>query len=78
MMNVSDPKCVVCGEPAAEACAKCGLVYCAHHRGAEEGEEGPPVCWNCRQAGNARAVLFWVVLGAVGFVALITFFSLWY
>lgn len=84
-MDSADLKCAVCGEPAAAACAKCGLAYCVHHRGGEalpgespyEGEEGPAVCWNCRASSNARAVLFWVVLGAAGLVALVAFFALW-
>ena len=85
-MDETDPKCVICGEPAAGACEKCGLAYCVHHRGVEalpgeppaEGEEGPILCWNCRASRDAHAVLFWVVLGAVGFVALVAFFALWY
>jgi hypothetical protein len=84
-MNSVDPKCVICGGPAAAACEKCGQAYCLHHRGVEalpgepplEGEEGPILCWNCRLTRNAKAVLFWVALGAVGLAALITFFSLW-
>jgi hypothetical protein len=78
-MSETDLKCVICGEPADDACPKCGQGYCVHHRGepSEEGDDGPAVCWNCSQSGNAKAVLFWVVLGAVGFVALIVFFSLW-
>jgi hypothetical protein len=78
-MNYMDRQCVVCGEPAADVCPKCGQWYCDHHRGepSVEGEEGPTVCWNCSQCGNAKSVLFWVALGAVGFVALIVFFSLW-
>jgi hypothetical protein len=78
-MNVMVPKCVVCGEPADAICSKCGQGYCVRHRGdpQSEDEEEPRVCWNCSQSGNAKAVLFWVALGAAGFVALIIFFLLW-
>ena len=78
-MNRTDLNCVVCGEPADDACLKCGQWFCAHHRGepSVEGEEKPLVCWNCSQAGNAKAVLFWVALAVAGFVAIIIFFSLW-
>ena len=77
-MDQTDRSCVVCGEPAAAVCRKCGQGYCVHHRGepTEEGED-ELVCWNCSQSGNAKAVLFWVALGALGFVALIVFFSRW-
>jgi hypothetical protein len=78
-MNNTDRLCVVCGEQAADVCHQCGQGYCVHHRGepSTEDEAGPVVCWNCSQSGNAKSVLFWVVLGAGGFVALIVFFSLW-
>jgi hypothetical protein len=78
-MDETDPKCVICNEPAADVCPQCGQGYCVHHRGepSTEEDEGPVACWNCSQSSNAKAVLFWVVLGAVGFVALIVFFSLW-
>ena len=81
----ADAVCVVCGESAVAACARCGAAYCVHHRGVqalpgeppEEGEEGPIICWLCRLSSNAKAVLFWVVLGMLGAVALIYFFSFW-
>jgi hypothetical protein len=78
-MSYMDRRCVVCGEPAADVCLQCGQWYCDHHRGepSTEGEESPVVCWNCSQSRNAKSVLFWVALGAVSFVALIVFFSLW-
>jgi hypothetical protein len=78
-MNITDRQCVICGEPADDVRPKCGQGYCVHHRGdpQSEDEERPRVCWNCSQSGNAKAVLFWVALGAAGFVALIIFFSFW-
>jgi len=83
-MNNEDPKCTICGAPAVGVCAKCGGGYCTEHRGVEalpdqplsEGE-GPRLCWNCRLSTNAKAVLFWVILGILGMVALIYFFSFW-
>jgi hypothetical protein len=76
--------CGVCGAPAVMACVKCGSWYCVNHRGVEalpgepvEEGEPPRICWNCRLAGNAKAVLFWVAVAAVSFVALIYFLSLW-
>ena len=84
-MDETDPKCVICGEPASGTREKCGLAYCVHHRGVEarpgeppvEGEEGPILCWNCRASRDALAAPFWVVLGAVGFVCR-RVFALWY
>jgi hypothetical protein len=78
-MNEPDAECAICGEPAVDVCTQCGQGYCVHHRGEPfmEGEGVPAACWNCSQSGNAKAALFWVALGAVGFVGMIVFFSLW-
>jgi hypothetical protein len=84
-MSKVDPVCSICGEPAVGACEKCGSWYCVEHRGVEvlpdepfaPGEEGPRICWNCRLRGSAGAVLFWTVVTAGCFAALIYFLSLW-
>ncbi|HVS36715.1 MAG TPA: hypothetical protein VMS17_14235 [Gemmataceae bacterium] len=85
-MSKDDPVCAICGEPAVAACEKCGSWYCTNHRGVEvlpdepfeAGEEKPRICWNCRLSGGAKTVLFWTIITAVCFVALIYFYSLWH
>ena len=85
-MSNDDRVCSICGRPAVGVCERCGGGYCAEHRGVEPlpdepfepGEEGPRVCWNCRLSGGARSVLFWTIVTAVCFVALIYFFTLWH
>ncbi len=80
----SDRVCGICGEPAVDVCDRCGSWYGVEHSGVEAPPdeprttgERPRLCWNCRLAGGAKAVLFWTVVAAVCLVALIYFFSLW-